>query len=37
MGVGSGPVDRGDSWRRRVLAVTVLAIAGFVGLLGQLW
>ena len=37
MGVRSGPVDRGDSWRRRVLAMTVLVIAGFVGLLGQLW
>src|SRR5262249_8634635 len=29
--------DRRDGWRRRVLGLTALAMAGFVGLLGQLW
>ncbi len=26
-----------DAWRQRILAMAILAIAGFVGLLGQLW
>jgi penicillin-binding protein 2 len=30
-------VHRGDSWRRRILVLTAVAMAGFAGLLGQLW
>jgi penicillin-binding protein 2 len=30
-------VHRRDGWRVRVLIVTVVAMAGFVGLVGQLW
>ncbi len=38
MDIASGGTDRSsDGWRRRVLALTVLAMAGFVALLGQLW
>src|SRR5262249_56910599 len=35
--IGPRPGDRRDGWRRRVLGLTALAMAGFVGLLGQLW
>src|SRR5262249_58501117 len=36
---GLNPVhaDANDSWRRRVLVLTIVAMAGFAGLLGQLW
>src|SRR5262245_63456306 len=37
MGVGPNPIDRSDNWRHRVLALTILVMAGFIGLLGQLW
>ena len=33
MDVGSIPVQRGGGWQRRILALTVVTIAGFVGLL----
>src|SRR5262249_40468158 len=38
-GMGLNPVhaDANDSWRRRVLVLTIVAMAGFAGLLGQLW
>jgi len=32
-----GPGGQGEVWGRRVLALAVLAMIGFVGLLGQLW
>lgn len=37
--MGLTPVrgEHGDGWRGRVLALTVLVMAGFVALLGQLW
>ena len=37
MGLGQRPIDRNESWRRRVLALTTAAMVGFFGLLGQLW
>ena len=37
MDVMSPRPDRRDAWRRRVLALTAVAMTGFVGLLGQLW
>lgn len=37
MGVTPVHRDTSDAWRRRVLALTAIAMAGFVALLGQLW
>ena len=37
MDLGHQPEDRRDAWSRRVLALSVLAMIGFSGLLGQLW